>query len=110
MFRDRKASFSFDELALEFSQSAVKVSADIELTAIEHNFLYMPFMHSESLIIHEDAMALFKKNGIESSIKFEKKHKEIIERFGRYPHRNNILGRLSTDEELEFLKLPNSGF
>ena len=66
-------------------------------------------MHSESLEIHKVAMELFKKNGIESSIEYEIKHKEIIERFGRYPHRNEILGRKSTKEELEFMKV-NSGF
>lgn len=67
-------------------------------------------MHSESLKIHKIAMDLFEKNGVESSLEFEKKHKQIIDRFGRYPHRNKILGRKSTLEELEFLKLPNSAF
>ncbi len=74
------------------------------------NFLYMPFMHSESLIIHEVALKLFSNNGIQSSLEYEIKHKAIIERYGRYPHRNKILGRVSSQEEIEFLKQPGSGF
>ena len=70
----------------------------------------MPFMHSESLEIHRVAMDLFQRNATQSNLEFEIRHKEIIERFGRYPHRNKILGRLSTDEEVEFLKQKGSGF
>ena len=67
-------------------------------------FSYLPLMHSESLEHHEKAMALYEELGNVQSIAFEKKHKEIIERFGRYPHRNEVLGRESTAEEVEFLK------
>lgn len=70
----------------------------------------MPYMHSESLAIHEVAVELFRKNGIESNLDFEFRHKKIIEQFGRYPHRNKILGRESTPEELSFLSKPGSGF
>jgi len=70
----------------------------------------MPFMHSEFIIIHGIAMDLYKKNGIHSNLDFEIKHREIIKKFGRYPHRNTILGRVSTKEEIEFLKQPGSGF
>ena len=70
----------------------------------------MPFMHSESIKIHELAVELFRKNGIQSNLDFELKHKQIIDRFGRYPHRNNTLGRQSTPEELEFLEQPDSAF
>ena len=69
-----------------------------------------PYMHSESLKIHEAAVVLFEKNGMQNSLEFELKHKAIIERFGRYPHRNAILGRASTAEEMEFLKQPGSSF
>jgi uncharacterized protein (DUF924 family) len=68
----------------------------------------MPFMHSESLQIHELAVELFRKNG--NNLDFEFKHKKIIETFGRYPHRNKVLGRQSTAEEIEFLTRPGSGF
>jgi uncharacterized protein (DUF924 family) len=110
MFRNTHLAFSTDPLALALSQEAVSSGADKPLAAQERSFLYMPFMHSESLKIHEVATDLFRQNGIESSLDFELKHKSIIERFGRYPHRNGILGRASTEEEIEFLKLPGSGF
>jgi len=67
-------------------------------------------MHSESLKIHEVALSLYQKNGVQSNLTFEIKHKEIIEKFGRYPHRNKILGRISTEEEIEFLKQKGVGF
>ena len=70
----------------------------------------MPFMHSESLVIHQQALDLFTNLGIEGSLNFEIKHKSIIERFGRYPHRNKILGRLSSSDEDSFLLQPGSGF
>ena len=70
----------------------------------------MPFMHSESKVIHEFALQLFQRLGNEINLSFEKKHKVIIDRFGRYPHRNKILGRDSSAEELEFLTQPNSSF
>jgi len=110
MFRGSPSSFAQDALALALAQEAISIKADKDLSQTERNFLYMPFMHSESLKIHEVAMVLFQNNGIQSSLEFEIKHKEIIERFGRYPHRNQILGRESTAEETEFLKLPGSGF
>ncbi len=67
-------------------------------------------MHSESRKIHDVALGLYKIIGIKSSIDFEIRHKEIIDRFGRYPHRNDVLGRESTEEEVAFLKQPSSGF
>ena len=70
----------------------------------------MPFMHSESKEVHEIAVELFNKPGMEGSYDFELKHKAIIDRFGRYPHRNEILGRESTPEEIEFLKEDGSSF
>ena len=70
----------------------------------------MPYMHSESLIVHDEAVKLFTANGLASNLDFEMRHRAIIEKFGRYPHRNDILGRASTPEEIEFLKQPGSGF
>ena len=67
----------------------------------------MPFMHSESAVIHEIALQIFENT---KNCEFELKHKAIIDRFGRYPHRNAILNRKSTSEEIEFLKGPNSSF
>ena len=110
MFRGRALSFATDPLALALSQEAISIGADLELNSSEKSFLYMPFMHSESLEIHVQAVTLFKKCGNESNLKFELRHKEIIETYGRYPHRNDILGRESRPEELVFLTQPGSGF
>ena len=110
MFRDKPESFSSDNLALILAQEAILQKADQQFNSIEKSFLYMPFMHSESLYIHDIAVTLFDQTGLESNLAFEHKHKVIIEQFGRYPHRNKILGRESTDEETTFLEMPNSSF
>jgi uncharacterized protein (DUF924 family) len=110
MYRDTPRSFASDPLALVMAQEAVAVGADKELTQIERNFLYMPYMHSESIAIHEVAVKLYAQNGSDSSIDFENKHKIIIEKFGRYPHRNHILNRVSSEKEVEFLTQANSSF
>ncbi len=110
MFRGSARSFASDPLALALSQEAISVAADKELTAIERSFLYLPFMHSESLEIHAVAVQLYKENGIQGNYDFELKHKVIIEQFGRYPHRNEVLGRISSAAEIAFLKQPGSGF
>ena len=110
LFRDSPLAFARDGQALVLAQAAIAAGADAELTPIQRNFLYMPFMHSESVLIHEQAVELFRANGIESSLEFELRHKAIIDRFGRYPHRNEVLGRLSSAEELEFLQQPGSSF
>jgi uncharacterized protein (DUF924 family) len=67
-------------------------------------------MHSESRVIHVDAERLYRQSGLERNYEFELKHKAIIDRFGRYPHRNQVLGRKSTPEELAFLEQPGSSF
>lgn len=110
IYRDHPASFAQDPLALALAQEAIHLGLDIDLPAEQRIFLYMPFMHSESKIIHIQALKLFEALAIPVNLDFEKKHKVIIDRFGRYPHRNEILGRESTPEELEFLKQPNSSF
>ena len=73
-------------------------------------FIIMPFMHSESLVIHKRYLPLFEKLHDDNTLDFENRHKDIIEQFGRYPHRNDILDRESTDEEEAFLQQPNSSF
>ena len=107
MFRDQPESFSCDPLALALAQEAISIGADKQLSDQHVAFLYMPLMHSESAKIHEVALEVFAKT---KNIDFELKHKAIIDRFGRYPHRNGILNRKSTEEEKEFLKGPNSSF
>lgn len=110
MFRHRPESFASDAIALILAQEAVQSGADQKLSVEKRTFMYMPYMHSESLLIHEEAVKLFTALGSEDTLDFEHRHKKIIERFGRYPHRNAILGRASSAEELEFLSQPGSGF
>lgn len=110
MFRGTPESFAWDSLALALAQEAISAGAEQSLTPVERSFLYLPFMHSESLIIHEQAVKLYTDNGIAVNLDFEMQHLNILKRFGRYPHRNAILGRVSTTEELEFLQQPGSGF
>lgn len=110
IFRDKPESFSADPVALVLAQEAIGAGADQRLDVQERAFLYMPFMHSESQAIHEQAVVLFDQPGLEYNLEFEYKHKAIVDRFGRYPHRNEILGRKSTEEEIAFLKEPGSSF
>jgi len=108
--RNSAMAFASDPMALALAQEAVAGGCDKTLTAQQQSFLYMPYMHSESLVVHEQAVELFSQQGLEHNLDFEIKHKVIIERFGRYPHRNEMLGRTSTPEEVEFLQQPGSSF
>lgn len=108
--RGRACAFSQDKMALILSQEAIKQREFQGLSESERQFMIMPFMHSESKEIHEKSIVLFEELGHKESIDFAYKHKEIIDRFGRYPHRNKDLGRESTEEEEEFLKQPGSSF
>ncbi|PCC99357.1 DUF924 family protein [Halopseudomonas pelagia] len=110
IWRDTPRAFASDGMALVLAQEAVRQGADQELPVERRRFVYMPFMHSESLPIHEMAVQLFSAEGLEDNLKFEWKHREILERFGRYPHRNAVLGRPSSLAELAFLKQPGSSF
>lgn len=110
MFRDKAGAFAFDAQALALSKAAVEAGAHQRLPQTQVNFLIMPFMHSESLAEHQRAANLFAQYASEGTTDFEKRHYAIIERFGRYPHRNLILGRDSTSEEIEFLNQPGSSF
>jgi uncharacterized protein (DUF924 family) len=110
MYRDQPQAFACDTLALALAQTAVATQADRHLEIRQRAFIYMPYMHSESPLIHSDAQALFSQAGLESSLASEQHHKAILDRFGRYPHRNDILGRSSTAHELEVLAGPGSSF
>ncbi|WP_417607219.1 DUF924 family protein [Oceanimonas baumannii] len=110
IYRGRAEAFAADGMALALAQEAISGGAERELTPYQRLFLYMPFMHSESLKVHDQGMPLFERLGLADSLDFEYRHRDIIARFGRYPHRNAILGRPSTPEELAFLTQPGSGF
>ena len=110
MFRGSAQAFAYDAMALELAQEAVALGMDKSLNPEQRSFLYMPYMHSESLDIHQKAVELFRSNGFSNNLDFEMKHKAIIEQFGRYPHRNSLLGRVSSEQELLFLQQPGSSF
>lgn len=110
LYRDDARAFAADGMALVLAQEAIRAGADKDMPAVRRAFLYMPFMHSESRVIHLDAERLFRQAGLENNYVFALKHKAIIDRFGRYPHRNAVLGRLSTAEEEAFLQQPDSSF
>jgi len=123
MFRDSAKAFSSDEMALKACLNALKQDKDKDLTLVERMFLYLPLMHSESLDIQKKSMHYFSLLKAEVKDRFPQnqdffnlnhefagKHYRIIDRFGHFPHRNDILGRPSTAEEIEFLKGPDSSF
>lgn len=110
IYRDSMRAFAQDGMALVLAQEAVALGLHSRLPAQQAAFLMMPYMHSESGAIHAEAESLFRDYAPEGNYKFELLHKAVIDRFGRYPHRNVILGRSSTLEEIEFLKQPGSRF
>jgi len=110
IYRERAQAFASDVLALVLAQEAIALGLDMKVTENQRSFFYLPYMHSESLLIHNQAMVLYEKLGNPSNLAFEIKHRDIIKKFARYPHRNAILGRKSTAVEMEFLKQPGSSF
>ena len=123
MYRNTPQAFETDPLALNLTLRSVEERRDGQLQLIERLFLYMPLMHSEKLEIQKLSLQYFgnlvsiakeeispNTSYYEYTLDYAKKHHAIIERFGRFPHRNSILNRSSTSEELEFLKQPGSAF
>lgn len=108
--RGTPRAFSQDPMALALAQEAVRAGALQALSLVERSILLLPYMHSESAAIHVAAEALYREHAPETNYQFELKHKVIVDRFGRYPHRNAILGRKSSPEETAFLKEPGSSF
>lgn len=110
LFREDARAYAQDAMALALAQEAVHQELDLQLEPARRRFLYMPYMHSESLRVHQEALRLFGQPGLEDNLEFEERHLRILERFGRYPHRNRVLGRESSEQELTFLKEPGSSF
>lgn len=114
MFRGKPQAFATDPLAREVAMHLIQTGFDQQLLPVERSFVYMPFQHSEDLEDQRRSVALFRQLAQEreyvDSVSYAIRHLEIIERFGRFPHRNAILGRPSTPEEVEFLKQPDSSF
>jgi uncharacterized protein (DUF924 family) len=119
-YRDSAQAFALDGLALTTAEEGITLGHDRLLQGHERMFLYMPFMHSEDLATQERGVALFRafrdeasgalRKELDNNLRFAEQHRDIIASWGRFPHRNQVLGRLSTDEELEFLKQPGSSF
>lgn len=108
--RGTPQAFAVDPMALVLAQEAVALGADQTLSPVQRSFLYLPYMHSESRAIHAVSEALYVALGLDNNLDFARRHRAIIDRFGRYPHRNAILQRASTAEELVFLQQPGSAF
>lgn len=120
MFRGSARMFESDSLALREAEAGVAKRDDERLSVDGKSFLYMPFMHAEDLTSQDRCVGLFRtmarhlqgdaRTRVENSLDFAIRHRDIIKRFGRFPHRNALLGRTSTTEELQFLEEPGSSF
>ena len=110
LYRDDPRAFACDGMALVLAQEAVRVRADHAVAHERRKFFYMPYEHSESPAIHEIAVTLFGSLDDPDSLEYELQHKAIVDRFGRYPHRNKVLSRESTADEIAFLETPGSSF
>lgn len=104
MFRGTAKSFSTEQDAVEISEQAIKQHQDDELNDTQVAFLYMPLMHSENLVHQQLCVDSFERRGIEGNLRFAKHHYGIIKKFGRFPHRNAILQRSSTQAEITYLQ------
>ena len=104
LYRGSPEAFASDTKALAIARAALAAGFDQGLTPVQRTFLYLPFEHSEDRNDQEKSVQLFEELGDEDKLKYAIEHREIIERFGRFPHRNAVLGRPSTPEEVEFLK------
>lgn len=120
IFRDREEAFEYDQYALSASLRGIDEKMDLQLHPVERSFFYMPLQHSEELKIQEKSLKKFKELMDSASEEYREtfsenydyalQHFKIIEEFGRFPHRNRIIQRTSTPEEMEFLKKPGSSF
>lgn len=110
LYRRTPRAYAADPMALQLARRAISQSADREMTDEQKQFLYMPFQHSEDPQDQARSLALFEKLGNESWIKYARAHKTIIDRFGRFPHRNEILGRSSSAEEAASIREPMGSF
>ncbi len=110
MFRDSPRAFAADALALDAARQMRARGWDTRFNSVERQFCYLPFEHAEDLDAQRTCLTLFGELGNVDLLHWAQKHYDIVERFGRFPHRNAVLGRASTVEEIAFLKQPGSGF
>ncbi|QIL83091.1 DUF924 domain-containing protein [Diaphorobacter sp. HDW4A] len=110
VWRDTPKAFAQDGMALVLTQEIIARGLDQDFTEAQRAFAYMPLMHSESLVVQDESIRQFTALGNPMNLDFAKRHRDIIVRFGRYPHRNAILGRECSEEETAFLQTPGSSF
>lgn len=113
MFRNDPRAFATDPLAQQIAEQMIAAGLDRQLRLVERYFVYVPFMHSENRAHQQRSVMLFQQLAEERAYfdtSYAVRHQEVIDRFGRFPHRNTVLGRVSTPEELAFLKQPGSSF
>jgi len=103
MFRDQADSFLTEKQSIDIAKEAIKKGYDKLIDKQRRMFMYLPFMHSEDIQNQNESVRLFKKSGLKENLKFAEHHRSIVERFGRFPHRNAILGRQSTEAEIAYL-------
>lgn len=103
-------AFASDAAALALAAELISKGGDRELNEVERQFLYMPYQHAEDLSVQERSIELYRALGNANVLDFAQRHRDIIARFGRFPHRNAIVGRASTPEEVAFLQQPGSSF
>ena len=110
IFRGRPEAFATDTKALSLAAETIDLGHDRELTVDERKFLLMPFQHAEDREVQAQSVDLFERLGDDNTLAFAQAHKDVIDQFGRFPHRNAILGRESTAEEKVYLEQPDAGF
>ena len=108
LFRGQPESFATEAAARVVADRAIARGSDQEISPEQRLFLYLPFMHGEALADQERSVRLFQQAGLEESLRFARHHRDLIRRFGRFPHRNAILGRESTPEEIAYLASPEA--
>ncbi len=104
MFRQDARQYSTEAHARNIARGAIERGLDEQLTPAQKAFLYLPFMHSESIEDQERSVALYEKAELADNLAYARHHRDVVKRFGRFPHRNEVLGRQSTEEEIEYLK------
>lgn len=102
IYRGQARAFATDGMALALAQEAVAGGHDLQVPVERRMFFYLPYMHSESLVVHEESLRLHQALGIQEGIDYELAHQDVLRRFGRYPRRNEALGRASTEAEIAY--------
>lgn len=107
MFRQDARQYSTEAHARQIAGRAIEKGLDQALTDEQKGFMYLPFMHSESMQDQDRAIELYTLNGLQKNLPYAQHHRDIVQRFGRFPHRNKALGRESTQQEIDYLKKAN---